>query len=99
METKFTKGPWRVENEPYPHLRGPHNQCIFARDYGSPADMLLAATAPELFDNEHANLVIMWNTHTYLKRNEASLPPMSLASLEVAIKKTEALLAKALGPQ
>lgn len=53
------------------------------------------AVTNELLASEAANLTVLENLLSYLRKHEAALPPLSTASLEVRIEKTRAVIAKA----
>ena len=45
----FTPGPWRIEEEPYLHVRSDQG-CVFASDYTTEANASLIAAAPDLYE-------------------------------------------------
>ena len=45
--TEHTPGPWRIEYEPYCHVRSDAG-CVLAADYTTPENASLIAAAPEL---------------------------------------------------
>ena len=49
MVEKWTPGPWRIEYEPYAHVRSDAG-CVFASDYTTPANAALIAAAPALME-------------------------------------------------
>lgn len=48
-DRSYSPGPWRIEDEPYPHVRS-NAGCVFARDYAPDANRRLIAAAPDLVD-------------------------------------------------
>ena len=47
MNEKHTPGPWRIEYEPYCHVRSDAG-CVLASDYTTEANARLIAAAPDL---------------------------------------------------
>lgn len=47
--TRFTPGPWRIEREPYIHVRSDAG-CVMAADYTTDENARLIAAAPDLFE-------------------------------------------------
>lgn len=47
--SEHTPAPWRIERDPYPHVRGgPNDSCVLASDYSTEADERLVVAAPDL---------------------------------------------------
>ena len=51
MTDAHTPGPWRIEDDPYPHVRTVNgNACVMANDCLLPEDARLIAAAPALLE-------------------------------------------------
>ena len=46
--TAYTPGPWRIEEDPYRHIRSDHG-CVWANDYKPDANARLIAKAPTMY--------------------------------------------------
>jgi hypothetical protein len=46
----YPKGPWRIELEPYRHIRAADNTCVLARDYSTLDSKRLICNAPEMYE-------------------------------------------------
>lgn len=45
---KHTPGPWRIKDDPYPHIRS-SDGCVWADDYKPEANAVLMIAAPAYF--------------------------------------------------
>lgn len=99
---KHTPGEWSTHGS---HIYAPdlaiiatvYNPGSREADYPLIANRDVMAAAPDMLASERENLTVLENLLAYLRKHEATLPPLSTSSLEVRIEKTRAAIRKAEG--
>ena len=81
MTTRHTPGPWRVETEPYIHVRSDAG-CVLAADYTTDENAALICAAPDLL------LALSWlvGLHDERPADYEEQKPLAWAAARAAIK-------------